>query len=381
MRLFKYCILTTFLLIGLFSNLSAQDNLGPLGGGSFINGGAWLNSGNLIQFSSAGQTAAGYNLVSTDQTYTGSAGFVGPVIRFGENNQPIAITPGFSIFVNENQNLILEGFDPDGDLINYSITVNPELGTLELVSGTDNEYRFIPNPDLQPETLYSDQLQFRVIETVTGIGSEVAIVPFRFELEDQLHSISSMEYTEIDAANGEVTITWTDAVFNASYTLEVGYYDLSNVNAPVFRTAFNRSVGIGEITTNGNELSFTFPVDETIDPYLFSATQVFATLSIKTPNGNSDFDSFVFEDGSAARTDVSEDGQFFAFGSRSTVTENKSVELKLIAVELGEFDISTASVEVLTTPQDGTVSTPIFEKQTDETKSWVLQYTGTKEMI
>lgn len=372
----------------LMTSVMAQDSLGTQGGvftagphgGVFTTGGKWQSAGSYLQFSAVGQMGVSSFLLSSDSSFTGTVGIVAPVVRFGNNERPVAVAPDFAIFIDETLQFRLEGYDPDGDAIEFLVSVPPDQGTVQKVGGSLNLFEFTPSAGLSPEVLYSDQLTFVVREVVGGLQSEEALVPIKFQLSDQPHSVESLTKEDVGTSSANITLTWIDTLINNSYSLDVSYYDLTDPAAPVFRNLLLSDLSKDSLTISDGSISHTFSVNSSDHPYLFSDNKVFATAFVGTPNGNSDFDSYVFENGTSARVGASEDGLFFAFGSPMTVTENRSVALKLIGVDLSDAGIGEASVEIISNPYFGTITTPVLEGTTLNARTWDLKYSGTQQV-
>lgn len=341
-------------------------------------GGKWMSSGTISHFSSAGQTAAQSGLLSADSVWSGTVGFLMPTLSLEPNEPPVAVSLDEEVFYEVGQSLILEGYDPEDDPIAFEVTTSPALGIVTLVAGTDNEWVFTPNDDLKPDTDYSDMLEFAVRETSGAKkSSEIAQVRFTFRVEDASHVISGLTF---DSNSGALELTWNDAKKNASYGVNLAYYDLSDIQNPDIRELYNDSNPLENYSVSQDQITFDLSVDSNSDPYLFNGSKVFVTALVTSDNGNSDFLSFVVDNTGGGRINASEDGLFFAYGSRMTVKENNEVKLRLVAVELGDFDFSQSSIEILQAASQGTIGAPTESEVTANTKTWLLNFKGTQEV-
>jgi hypothetical protein len=376
MRALKKIIFSLGALILFSTSVLAQEieqraTSSPLGG-------RWMSSGTISHFSSVGQTAAQSGLVSADSVWSGTVGFVMPTLSLEPNEPPVAVSLAEEVFYEAGQSLILEGYDPEDDPIAFEVVSPPALGTVSLIEGTDNEYIFTPNTDLQPDTDYSDILEFVVRETSGAKkSSETAQVRFAFRVEDAGHVISGLTF---NSNSGAMELMWNDAKKNASYGVNLAYYDLSDIQNPDIKELYNDTSPLENYTVIDDQITFNFDVDAGSDPYLFNGNKVFVTALVTTENGNSDFLSFVIDNTSGGRINTSEDGLFFAYGSRMTVKENNEVQLRLVGVELGDFDLSQSSIEILQIASQGTLGAPTVSEVTANTKIWLLNFKATQEV-
>ena len=361
--------------------------------------GKWISGGINNSFISVGQTGASTVLTATDgQTeYKGSIGFVVPLFMQAEpNNAPVAIPSEESIFVSTNEPLTLEGYDPDGDAIAFEIVTQPEQGELSLSGATDFEFNFTPASKLTPGTAYQDQVQFKVVE-VDGeqLASEIVTYTFQFNVEDKPHNITEFVQTSGDATSKSLALSFTDEQFNASYDVTISYINLADPLNPFVETLVDQTFQLDELTTEGNVLSANFNVTANDYPFLFNAEKVFITANVTAPTGLSDDDAFIMENdaasnegtgqrsfdsidlvtGNAPTATTSEDGLFFTFATRRSTPENTAAELKLYAVELGEFDLSNASIEISEDALYGLSGEPALVKSETNLAQWSLTYT------
>jgi len=341
-------------------------------------GGKWSTSGTMTHFSSVGQLGIASDLLSADSSWSGSVGFVIPTFSLEPNQPPVAVAVDQEIFYEVGQSLVLEGFDPEDDPIKFEIVTNPKMGTLTPVTGAVGEFVFAPNSGLLPDTDYSDMLEFKVVETGgQQKSSNTAQLKFKFKVEDTPHHISALTF---DNANGSLSLSWLDTIQNASYGVALTYYDLSDVNNADFKTLYSESNPITDYSVDNQTVTFDLSVNSETDPYLFANTKIFVAALVTTDNGNSDFTSFVVDNTGGSRTNASSDGLFFAYGSDMTVTENKTVNLSLMAVELGDFSLDETSIEILQVASQGTLGSPKLIETATNTKTWQLSFTSTKDV-
>lgn len=316
---------------------------------------------------------------ASDGTQVNQATFTIFIQDILESRPPVAVVPNFQVYIPEADSIVLEGYDPDGDEIDYEIVTDPSMGSL---AGSDNKYKFTPGNTLLPGEIYSDELTFRVVESGLGqLASENATFRFKFGVEDQGHTITSLNFNDPAADTRAFTINWDDPQFNAEYTVELAYYDLTDADNPVFKVLTTSTIALDSLSQNGQELSFGLNVNASDHPYLFEGAQVFITAEVTTSTGYSDFTSFVIDNGADnARVEASEDGLFFAFGSELTVRENRTVMLRFLAVELGDFDLSEATIELVSEPELGTLSAPVLSEIAENTTTWNATYTSTGQV-
>ncbi|MCO6359901.1 tandem-95 repeat protein [Roseivirga pacifica] len=361
--------------------------------------GKWISGGINNSFISVGQFGASTVLTATDgQTeYKGSIGFAVPLFMQAEpNNAPVAVASEERIFVSAEDPIVLEGFDPDGDIIAYQIVAQPALGELSLSGTTDFEFNFTPSGSLTPGTAYQDELQFKVIE-VDGekLSSETVTYKFQFNVTDKPHNITEFVQTAANAADKSLALSFSDNQFNASYDVSIAYINLSDPTAPFVETLIERTFQLDELTAEGNVLSANFNVSAETFPFLFSAEKVFITASVSSPTGFTDDDAFVMDNeatgdegtgqvryqnvnlltGNAPFATTSDDGMFFTFATKRSTQENTQTELNLYAVELGEFDLTDASIEITEGALYGTTGSPALVKSSASLAQWSLLYT------
>jgi hypothetical protein len=297
-----------------------------------------------------------------------------------ESRPPVALAPGFTVFYVAGDVLTLEGFDPDGDPILYEVINNPATGSL-LATSKANEFTFTPNASQIPENLYQDSVTFRVIEnTPQALVSQNAVLKFRYEVLDQAHEITELAPSSVTTDGGTFTLSWTDEVFNSAYSVNIKYFDFTNPAVPSERILTAISSNLSDLSATGNILSYVTSYTAADHPYLFSGNNVFITAEVSTNNGNSSFDSYIFNSSAGGRVEASADGQFFAFGSEMSVTENKTVNLRLLAVELGNFNLNNASIEILSNPLVGTVGQPVVAETNERIITWNVNYTSTAQI-
>ena len=71
---------------------------------------------------------------------------------------------------------------------------------------------------------------------------------------------------------------------------------------------------------------------------------------------------------------------FFAFGSTSSVPENGQVNIQFTGVDIGNFDLSQAYLELTGAPESGTITQPIEIERTDQIVTWESTYTSTEDI-
>ncbi|MFT6882171.1 MAG: hypothetical protein ACJAVY_000967 [Marinoscillum sp.] len=361
------------LLIGFCSDTFGQDTLTRY---TTAIGGRWFSAGKFTSFITVGQLGAETRLGSDSSVWTGSVGFSVPVFDIRKNQPPVAVASRFFIQQDIYLPLLLDGFDPEGDSIVFEIVTAPTTGTLTKIDGTLSEFDFTPNAGLLPDQAYSDSLVFKVTE-VHGRkqSSSAATYKFSYLFPDVDHDI-----TQVAFAGTTLSVNWLDEVPNARYGVEVLYYDLSNVNTAGFKSLYNQTSAASAFNPIDGVFSLGFEVSQAAHPYVFAGNKVLITVVITTPNGASDFESYVIDNGSGGRIDASEDGSFFAFASNMTVAENKQVALNLVAVELGAFDLTNATLEIIKGAGQGNISIPSVKQLSTNTKTWLLNYTSTKQV-
>jgi hypothetical protein len=371
-KIFSVCALMILMAVSVMAQDTLSRSVTPVGG-------RWTSSGNLTSFTTVGQMGAATHLIGESDGWTGSVGFLTQFLQ-SNNNPPVAVAASLSVLVDLDSRIVLEGFDPDGDSIRFEVVSQPANGTVELVPGTLNEFEFVPATGLKPDVLYKDSLVFQVMEVQGNLVSKTAKFRFRFSIEDSGHAIDSAYFSKPNAENGVLTLKWSDPVINDAYGVVVSYYDLSNLSNPIFRDLYDDQTLTSGLVVDGSSVSFDLGVSAATHPYIFTGSKVFATALVTTANGNSDFFTFVIDNSAGSRVAASDDGLFFAFGSNMTVRENGTVNLELVAVELGEFALANASIEILKSSLNGTIGTPKVKSTKVNTKSWELAYTGTREV-
>lgn len=298
------------------------------------------------------------------------------------NKKPIAIAPEARINHVSGNIMKLIGFDPDGDEVEFVITSNPTLGDLEAQSGS-GEYKFIPS-DLAPETVYEDELKFKVVETNGGLSSEEATLKFRFKIKDVKHSLLPTEIVQVDEDNLNLTVRFDDEVINNEYFL-TGFYRGKEEGQTVF---FANSLRITkQELTNDGHLSAIVAVNRDDYPALFTNSKLLLGVKLKTANGFESSNMRIFSrssegqlGGNTSSDSSTDDGDFSVFALDSSVPENETVSLNISAVEFGDFDLNGATLEIIKSPSIGIVSTPILVSNESGLAQWSIDYTSTSEI-
>lgn len=364
--------------------------------------GKWFSGGINLGFVSVSQSPSSTLLTVTDgQTkYTGSFGFLPPLISKEEpNNPPVATVPAVAVFYEEGDIIKLDGSDPDGDEIAFEVTEQPLLGELTSSGADGNKFTFKPSASLTPGNGYKDTVRFKVYETLKDLESEVAAYAFTFNVEDKGHRIVSFEQVTATTDQKTFALSFEDDQFNNDYKVILQYIDLSDPINPELLIISNANVPLSGLAVEGNRLTATIVANAVNFPYLFNANKVFITAEVSTESGFSDDDAFILDNAAAGSvievtddivkdvfTDIrvdavaSDDGQFFTFSSQRSTPENTDVELKLFAIELGDFDLSDADIQITTDPKTGNFSDPIIEKQTSGLAQWSVTYSPVGEV-
>ncbi|MFY0593664.1 tandem-95 repeat protein [Roseivirga sp.] len=366
-----------------------------------VSSGGWLSGGINTSRISVGQNGVSslLNVTAGETEYTGNFGFIIPLIEEIEpNNPPIGITPQTSILYELGDELVLNGFDPDGNAIEFVVVEQPKNGELTSSSLSSNKFEYTPNRLLTPQTGYRDTLKFKVVE-VNGekLESEIATLPFTFNIEDEAHEVSGLSITEADQSSKSLKLEITDPKVNNSYGIIFQYLDLSNPLSPVLVELVNDSYALSSFEIGENTLSVNLNVSREEHPFMFSAEQVFLTINVTTPTGFSDDDAFILTNDISGNTNgsikevsdgnsnslvtkksfesnTSTDGQFFNFASERQTPENTAVALNLYAAELGDFDLTLSTISISEGPKNGTITDPILVKSTANISQWTLFY-------
>jgi len=371
-------------------------------------GGEWISGGIYAGYSAIGQYGASTLLTVTagQTTISGSIGFVPPLLTTVVNNAPIAIVPNFETFLAEGDEIILDGFDPDGDEIEFIVTANPTLGTIVPSTIEAGVYTFTPSGSLLPKSGYQDVISFKVKEVGGTLESEVKAYPFTFNVEDKPHTINDFVVSSSTDDAMTLGLSIKDPQFNSGYKVKLSYIDLSVPTSPSVVTVIDQEYPLANLTANNDILTASINASKAQFPYLFNANQVFVTVDVSVNSGFSDDDAFILEnsaDGGSsgnvlnedALTDLytsltdntnlplasqaSSDGQFFTFATRKITPENSTVELNLFAIELGSFDLSTATLGISINPKVGTNSAPAKVKSTANLAQWTVNYSPSGE--
>lgn len=340
------------------------------------NGAEWISGGVYTTFGMAGQSSVATEIGAGN--YTGSIGFVYLPVLPVVNEPPVAYGTPAELFYQIGSTYTLEANDPEGVELLYEIVTQSELGVVTTPNlSVQEEVIFTPNATgLLPGVLYHDSFTFKVTENVEeGLVSEIAVIEFSFIVFDKPHEIVSFTKTDADFA-----LVWDDDFVNPDYNIQMEYYDvptssfISAGSVTVDDTAYNLA--------DSNTLDHTLTIDESSFPYLFNGGVVFITLEITSEGGFSDAESYVLDNTDPTQVKVlaSSDGLFFAFGSEQTVPENNEVTVQMSAVELGDFDVSQATLQLLSTPANGTLTQPVLVKVTDNLLTWESTYTATDDV-
>ncbi|MFT7148380.1 MAG: hypothetical protein ACI82Q_000228, partial [Nonlabens sp.] len=366
-----------------------------------VSSGGWLSGGINTSLISVGQNGASPLLIVTDgQTeFKGNFGFVLPLIEKIEPNQaPIAVTAKNSIFYQLGSDLQLNGFDPDGDLIEFVVVQQPKSGELTTSGLGSSNFKFTPDRLLTPQNGYRDTLKFKVVEAEgEKLESDIAILPFTFNIVDEGHEISGLSITSSSEASKSFKLALTDPKLNNSYGVSMSYIDLSDPINPQSVEIVNESFPLSSFTIEESSLFTNIGVSIEDHPYIFSSEKVFLILNVTTPTGFSDDDAFILTNDlsggstgtisiaapntfttanqqSAFENNTSTDGLFFNFASERQTPENTAVALNLFAAELGDFDLTKSTIAISKAPNKGTITDPILVKSTANLSQWTLFY-------
>jgi hypothetical protein len=402
----KSISLLLLLCIGIAINAQESDKRNERV--TTTNGGRWISGGIYAGYSAIGQYGASTLLTVTagQTTISGSIGFVPPLLTSVVNNAPIAIVPDFETYYTEGDEIVLDGFDPDGDEIEFILTGNPELGTIEASTLEVGVYKFTPSGSLLPKNGYQDTIRFKVKEAEGTLESEIKAYAFTFNVQDKPHVIDAFEVSSSSADDMTLGLSIKDPQFNSSYKIKLSYIDLSVPTAPSVIAVIDQDFPLASLTVNDDILTASINASKVQFPYLFNSSQVFVTVDVSVNSGFADDDAFILRNsangtssGGALNEDAlgdlytsitdkgslplvsqaSSDGQFFTFATSKSTPENSNVELNLYAIELGSFDLSTATLGISTNPKVGTNSTPAKVKSTTNLAQWTVNYTPTGE--
>lgn len=370
MKTIKY-YLTSLMLLAVHALVAQPDT--SLGNSSTHMGAGWGSNGGYTTFGMAGQYTQG-QLAGGD--YTGRIGYLlGNLAVAEENLPPVASAPTQRFFYQLGEVLTLDGFDPEGQPIEFEIVTPPTNGTLSLADGVNSqELIFTPSSDLMPGVTYEDEFTFQVNEVNTSESSETATVQFKFFLEDTEHEVIGLS-----KSNDSFTVTFADTVFNANYGIDVNYYNISDPLNASFINIQNGAVSKASLDIGTLSASYSFDVDETTHSYLFTEDQVLVTVLVTTPNSYSSFNSFIIDNTAGGRILASEDGDYFVVGSDLSVPENKSAKVKLIAVDFAGFD-SEPSIEWTKNPTQGVLGGFTLVESSAYMRIWESKYTSTNDV-
>lgn len=372
MKAIKYYLLSLSLLMAAIVQADPGDTL-QLRSSTAL-GASWGANGGYTTFGVAGQYVKGASIAGGD--YTGTIGYLfGGLQMPTPNEAPIAIAPVVQFYHELGEVLTLEGYDPEGAPITFEVVNQPQYGTLSLADGvTTSELILTPNAGLLPDVVYQDEFTFRVNEVNTSETSNEATVSFKFLLEDTPHAVSGLE-----KSGQAFTVSIADTVFNASYGVDVNYYNLSNPLSPQFMNVQQGEIDVDQWTVDGLSGAYTFSVDQVAHEYLFTASQVLVTTLVTSPNGYSSFNSYIIDNAAGGRVLASADGNYFVIGSEMTVPENKSVAVKLVAVDFAGFG-GTPTVEWTKNPSKGVLSEVKLVESSGNIKIWESKYTSTSDV-
>ena len=398
-------LITSLLVFFLSASLHAQEGEDAKNKRVATTSGGWISGGIYASHISVGQNGISTLLfASGDQIeYSSSFGFIQPILEEAEpNNSPVAVATTNAVFFDTEETLVLDGFDPDGDPIEFVITQAPALG--ELTAGAiDGKYSFKVSDDLTPATGYQDTVKFLVRETEGELlSSEEAIFAFNFNVQDEAHEISSLDVTNISATEKTLDITFSDQRINDNYTLDISYLDLSNRADVTQEEIINEIFPLSSFERNGDVLSISIDINTTDFPYLFETEQVVVEIKVITPSSAfQDDEVFVltnsqnengetntgavamrynrvplsFETGEVVEVTTSDDGLFFSYASETQTPENTAVAVNIYAIEFGDFSLSNSSIEITTDPARGSITEPVLVKTSDAVAQWVVFYT------
>ncbi|WP_420580904.1 Ig-like domain-containing protein [Reichenbachiella sp.] len=370
MKTIKY-YLTSLLLMIVYVVVGQPDT-------SLVNstrhlGTGWGSNGGYTTFGMAGHYVQG-KIAGGD--YTGKIGYLlGDLAEPEVNEPPVAISTSVQFYYELGDILELDGYDPEGQQVEFEITREPQYGTLSLADGvTTNQLLLTPNANLLPDVIYEDTLEFQVNEVNSSLSSNVAQVVFKFFLQDTPH-----EVTGLDKTSNTFALSFADTVFNAEYGIDINYYNLSDPLNAFFVNVENTTVTSEDLDYGALSASYSFEVDESTHSYLFTTDQVLVTALVTAPNGYSSFNSFIVDNAAGGRILASEDGDYFVVGSDMSVPENKSVAVKLVAVDFAGFD-AEPTVEWTKNPDQGVLGSLTLVESSNNIRIWETTYTATAEV-
>lgn len=370
MKTIQYYLISLMLL--MVHIIVAQPDT-SLGNSTTHQGAGWGSNGGYTTFGMAGQYIQG-QVAGGD--YTGRIGYLlGDLAVPEENLPPVASAPTQRFYYELGETMVLNGYDPEGQLIEFEITTPPTNGALSLADGSNTqELIFAPSSDLLPGITYEDQFTFQVHEVNTDESSELATVLFEFYLEDTQHEVIGL-----DKSSNTFTVNIADTVFNANYGIDVNYYNISDPLNSTLINIQNGSISKASMDIGTLSGSYSFEVDASTHSYLFTQDQVLVTVLVTTPDSYSSFNSFIIDNAAGGRILASEDGDYFVVGSDLSVPENKSVKVKMVAVDFAGFD-AEPSIEWTKNPDEGVLSTPILIESSGNIRIWESNYTSTGDI-
>ncbi|WP_323755789.1 putative Ig domain-containing protein [Roseivirga sp.] len=300
-----------------------------------------------------------------------------------KNRAPIAMAPSVRIAHVPGSLFKLIGYDPEGELVDFVIVEGPSLGTLTARTQA-GEYTFVPN-GLSPETVYEDQVIFKAVEQGGGLSSQEATVRFKFRVPDSKHTLYPITIEPKDENSIDLVVKLDDQVINNEYFISGFYRGKEEKINKTFRE--NIAIPKSAFIIDGSTLTYKVSLSKTDYPALFTNTKVLLGVSISTTNGFHDSKAQIFSrntagnlGGGGINDDSSIDGNFSVFSVDSSVPENETVNLKLSAVEFGDFDLSDAVVAIVKGPISGTVGSPKLASSKDGLTEWTIAYTSASEI-
>lgn len=352
--------------------------------------GDWLATGGSFGFVNVSSNPGSrlFRLKINNDSIKNSYGFIPPVIFTEPNNNPVALAPLSDVFVDTEELLELEAYDPDDDDIIYIITQQPKLVTLDSIVNNSGFFEIDPKDGLFPEEDYKDTLRFKVQEKERDqLESNIALFPFEFFISDTSHVIQGVDIVSQTNEKLTLELVMTDKQFNKSYDFKFYYLDFTDESNIQADTALRRTIPFADFTQKGDTLKYKFEFTSSEKPYLFTTANIISSVDVETEDFSDSYSFAVINtsdnSGESFRKIDSEGGVFYPFGSKKKTRERKRVSSRLYAAEVDRSRVKSASnslvrnatVRITKGPTRGKISIPVEVKKTDILKEWELNYT------
>lgn len=394
--------------------------------------GGWFSGGVNTSFISIGQNGAGILQSATDGNilYGSSFGMLGPVNIEKPNTGPLLsvgssgreIYPASFPITTAQKFAQVNTLDAEGDNMQITITSKNKLVNFEELSNL-----FTPGSDLSEGYSKRDITYKYVQDSFPGIYDDVIVVKAVDErgeetqieqsvvqqLVDVPHEIAAMSVEKADDNTQRLSFSMVDPIFNLGYRTGVDIFAWNPSTLTLREYRFVKDFTNAELRAAGStNLAGTLDIKSSDYPELFvqgnlivvkldaeSLVPVFGDSQYFSRTSQSFFyevlenggtrpgaaaaSAFDFDDqdvkGRTTNAVVASDGSFFTTSDPSSTFESDPIEIRLSAIDFGNFDLKKAQLSITDPAKNGSLSTPVLVTNSKNLSEWVVTYTPSGE--